>query len=113
MTTILRSVAQGMRAKLVCVLILAISFSLNAQVSKEDMLKSIRIDKLQHPYLFFTKDEIPAIQKRIQTDQESKNIMAGLMMRAHRWLYFQIKDPAPMPPSHPRYVVNGSEADRY
>ena len=32
-TTILRSVAQGMRAKLVCVLILAVSFSLNAQVS--------------------------------------------------------------------------------
>ena len=102
-----------MRSGLLCVLILAISFSLNAQVSKEDMLKSIRIDKLQHPYLFFTKDEIPAMQKRIQTDQESKDIMAGLIMRAHRWLYFEIKDPAPLPPSHPRYVANGSEADRY
>ena len=44
MTTILRTVAQDIRGKLVCVLILAISFSLNAQVSKEDMLKSIKID---------------------------------------------------------------------
>ncbi|TSA20346.1 hypothetical protein D4R75_07695 [bacterium] len=106
MATILRSIAQGIRGKIVCVLILAISFSLNAQVSKEDMLKSIRIDKLQHPYLFFTKDEIPAIQKRIQTDQESKDIMAGLMMKAHRWLYFQIKDPAPEFPRHPRYAAD-------
>jgi hypothetical protein len=113
MTTILKTVAQGMRGKLTCVLMLAIAFSLNAQVSKEDMLKSIKIDKLQHPYLFFTKDEIPAIQERIQTDQESKDIMAGILMRAHRWLYFQIKDPAPMPPSHPRYVVNGSKVDEY
>ena len=113
MRSILRFVAQGIRSKLVCVLILAISFSLNAQVSKEDMLKSIRIDKLQHPYLFFTMDEIPAIRKRIQSDRESKDIMADLLARGHRYLYFQIKDPAPLPPSHPRYVANGSEADRY
>ena len=113
MTTILRSIGQGKKGKIVCLLILAISFSLNAQVSKEDMLKSIRIDKLQHPYLFFTKDEIPAMQKRIQTDQESKDIMASILMRGHRWLYFEIKDPAPMPPSHPRYVKNGAAVDEY
>ncbi|TSA20344.1 hypothetical protein D4R75_07685 [bacterium] len=106
MTAILRTVAQGIRGKLVCVLILVISFSVNAQVSKEDMLKNIKIDKLQHPYLFFTKDDIPAMQKRIQSDQESKDVMAGLMMQAHRWLYFQIKDPAPEFPRHPRYVAD-------
>ena len=113
MTTLLRTVAHGMKGKVVCFLILAISCSLNAQVSKEDILKSIKIDKLQHPYLFFTKDEIPAIQKRIQTDQESKDIMASLLMQGHRWLYFQIKDPAPMPPRHPRYTVNGEGVDDY
>jgi hypothetical protein len=113
MTTIQRSANHIIRGSLVSVLILAISFSMNAQVSKEDMLKSIRIDKLQHPYLFFTKDEIPAIQKRIQTDQESKDIMASLLMRGHRYLYFEIKDPPPTQPVHPRYAVNGSDADRY
>jgi hypothetical protein len=106
MTTKLKSIAQGMRAELVFILVLAISFSLNAQVSKEDMLKSIKIDKLQHPYLFFTKDEIPAIQKRIQTDPETKDVWAGLMMKAHRWLYFQIKDPPPEFPRHPRYSAD-------
>jgi hypothetical protein len=113
MTTIQRTVAQAVRRKIVCVLILAISFSLNAQVSKEDMVKSIKIDKLQHPYLFFKKDEIPAIQKRIQSDQECKDIMAGLLMKAHRWLYFEIKDPAPEFPRHPRYSAGGREYFTY
>jgi hypothetical protein len=113
MTALFGSVAQSARGKIVCVLVLAISLSLNAQVSKEQMAKSIRIEKLQHPYLFFTKDEIPAIQKRIQSDQECKDIMADLLARGHRYLYFQIKDPAPIPPGHPRYVANGSEADSY
>ncbi|MCX6142355.1 MAG: heparinase II/III family protein [Ignavibacteriales bacterium] len=113
MTTIPRSIARGARGKILCVLILAISFSLNAQVTKEQIAKSIQIEKLQHPYLYFTKDEIPAILKRIQSDQECKDIMASLMMRAHRWLYFQIKDPAPLPPKHPRYVVGGNPAFSY
>jgi len=111
--TFLRSVSQGTTIKRVWALILAISCSVNAQVSKEQMAESIRREELQHPYLFFTKDEIPAMQKRLQSDQVSKDIMAGLVMQAHRWLYFPIKDPSPLPPSHPRYVVNGSEADMY
>jgi hypothetical protein len=107
MTAIRRTVTQGARYAILCVLIVALSTSANAQVSKEDMLKSINIKNLQHPYLFFTKDEIPAIQKRIQTDPESKEVMAGLMMQAHRWLYFEIKDPAPEFPRHPRYASEG------
>jgi hypothetical protein len=113
MTTIIRALAHNTVGRVLCVLIVPISFSLNAQASKEDMLKSINIGKLQHPYLLFRKDEIPAIQKRIQADQQCKDIMAELLMRGHRYLYFQIKDPAPTPPSHPRYLANGSEADRY
>jgi len=113
MTTIPQTIAQGTRVKILCVLILAISFSLNAQVSKEEMLKSIGIDKLQHPYLFFSNADKPAILKRIQSDPQCKDVMAGLMAQGHRWLYFELKDPAPMPPSHPRYVTNGNEADRY
>ncbi|MCX6142354.1 MAG: heparinase II/III family protein [Ignavibacteriales bacterium] len=113
MGTIPRSIAQSARGKILCVLILAISFSLNAQVTKEQIAKSIQIEKLQHPYLFFTKGDIPAILKRIESDQECKDIMASLKVRAHRWLYFQIKDPAPLPPKHPRYVVGGNPAFSY
>jgi hypothetical protein len=113
MTTRQRSVGRGIRGMFVCILILAISISLNAQVSKEDMLKSIKIEKLQHPYLFFTKDEIPAIQKRIQTEPESRDVMAGLKMQAHRWMYFQIKDPAPGFPRHPRYASEGRDYFSY
>jgi hypothetical protein len=101
------------RLGLACVLILAISCSLNAQVSKEEMLKSINIAKLQHPYLFFTKNEIPAMQKRIQSDPESKHVMTGVMMRAHRWLSFQIKDPAPEFLRHPRYAAAGGDYVEY
>lgn len=113
MATTLGTGAQGRRGGIVSVLILAIAFSLNAQVSKEDIRQSVGIEKLQHPYLFFTKDEIPAIQKRIQSDPETGDIMAGLTMQAHRWLTFPIKDPAPMPPTHPRFAANGAEADKY
>ena len=109
MATILRTVAQGIRGKLVCVLILAISFSLNAQVSKEDMLKSIKIDKLQHPYLFFTNAEKPTMLKRIQSNPESKDVWAALLQKGHRWMYFRLRDPAPLPPKHPRYAASGND----
>ncbi|MCX6142353.1 MAG: heparinase II/III family protein, partial [Ignavibacteriales bacterium] len=113
MTTIPRSIAQSARGKILCVLILAISFSLNAQVTKEQVAKSIPTEKLQHPYLFFTKAEIPAMQKRIQTDQQCKEIMSSLLVRGHRWLYFQVKDPPPPFAKHPRYSAEGREYSGY
>jgi hypothetical protein len=96
------------RSGILFLLVLTINFSLFGQVSKEEMQKTIAISKLQHPYLFFTNDEKPAILKRIQSDPASKSIMAGLLQRGHRYMYFQIREPAPMPPKHPRYVAAGT-----
>lgn len=115
MTTKIKCIAQSATVEILflCVLVFPISFPVIAQISKEDLQKSIRIEKLQHPYLFFTKDDKPAMLKRIQSDQECKNVMASLLAEGHRLLYVPIKDPPPPPAKHPRYAVNGFEAISY
>ncbi len=113
MTTTRKPVSKIVQGAILCALLLAAGRLAMAQGSKEDLARSIPIDRLQHPYLFFSDSDKPAMRQRIQADPASRDTMAALLAQGHRWLYFQVKDPAPMPPSHPRYVANGSEADRY
>jgi hypothetical protein len=84
-----------------------------AQVSAGDLAKSINIEKLQHPYLYFNEAEKPAILKRIQTDPESKDIMAGLLAEGHRLLYVPVKNPPPPRLEHPRFAVGPDQANAY
>jgi hypothetical protein len=100
-------------SKMLCVFLFPFSVSLNAQVSIEQLSKSIRIEKLQHPYLFFTSDEKPVILERIRSDKECKNIMAGLLAEGHRLMYVPIKNPPPTSPKHPRYAAGEDPAAAY
>jgi hypothetical protein len=79
------------------------SVSLNAQVTKEEISKVIKIDKLQHPYLFFTNESKHQIMDRIKSDRESQRIWESLLAKGHRYLYVPIKNPAPAQPIHPRF----------
>jgi len=97
----------------ICTLVVLLDASLDAQVTTQDLTRAIQIEKLQHPYLYFTNEDKPAILKRIQTDPESKTIMNGLLAEGHRLLYVPVKDPPPARIKHPRYAASGDEANTY
>jgi len=65
----------------------AISYS---QVSKSDIDKAIDISSLNHPYLYFTEQEKPAILERINTDTESNYIFQKLQAEANMWLQMPV-----------------------
>ncbi len=111
--TRLTTFAHNTRSLLPCLLLMLIACSLNAQLNREDLSKSINAGQLQHPYLFFTDEDKPAILKRIQSDKESKDIMAGLMAEGHRFLNMPIRKEAPPAPRNPRYYVEDTEATRH
>ncbi|MDP2887310.1 MAG: heparinase II/III family protein [Ignavibacteria bacterium] len=97
----------------VSTLVVLLAAPLEAQVTTQDLAKAIGIEKLQHPYLYFTNEDKPAILKRIQTDPECKRIMAGLLAEGHRFLSVPVKDPPPARLKHPRYAAGGDEAKDY
>jgi len=97
----------------VCIIISLVGPSLAAQVTVQDLTGAITVERLQHPYLYFTNEDKPAILKRIQTDPECKHIMAGLLAEGHRLLYVPVKHPPPDQLKHPRYTAGGDEAKDY
>jgi len=83
------------------------------QPTRDDIAKSIRPERLQHPYLFFNGEEKKALQQRIQSAKEPKTIMAALLAEGHRFLFVPVRDPAPLSPKHPRYAAEADEASQY
>lgn len=67
-----------------------------AQLSKTDIDKAIDISSLQHPYLYFTEEEKPALIKRIETDPESKDIFRQLQAEAKMWLSMPVDKNIPV-----------------
>lgn len=82
------------------------------QVTKQDVMKSIRQKELKHPYLYFTDREKPEILKRIKNDPESHNMMARLLVEANRLLFTPVEKQAPVQQKNPRYWTDG-KAIRY
>ncbi len=76
---------------------------LSAQVNKDDIVKAIDINSLQHPYLYFTKQEKPAILKRIKNDPECADIYAKLLAEANRLLYTPVESKPPAVDKNPRF----------
>ncbi|MGH7492308.1 MAG: heparinase II/III domain-containing protein [bacterium] len=58
-----------------------------AQISKSDVDKTIDAKALNHPYLLFSEDEKPRIRQRLETDQESRDIMKRLLAEGNRLLH--------------------------
>ncbi len=80
--------------------------NINAQVTPEDIAKSLRKD-LQHPYLYFTEQEKPAILERIENDPELKNIMERLLAECNRLLYTPVEKVLPRQLRDSRFDTSG------
>lgn len=113
MITMTKAFAAAGNAGMLCMLVALSWASLNAQITNEDVSKALKVGSLQHPYLFFTEADKPAILRRIQTDPESKSIMEGLLAEGHRFLYVLVKNPPPPRMEHPRYAASGDLHNQY
>lgn len=80
-------------------------FSLNAQISKQQISESLH-GRLSHPYLFFSADEKKDILTLINNDQESKQIYDRQLVEANRLMYTPIEK-FPPETDHPRYDSDG------
>lgn len=82
----------------------------HAQVSKEDIDKAIDISSLQHPYLYFTEQEKPALLSRIENDQESNDVFRKLKAEAKVWMHMPVDKDIPIQGKNTR--AGFSEYDR-
>jgi len=80
------------------------------QVSPDDIKKSIDIQGLTHPYLIFSAKEKPELLKRIQSDNECRDIMKALLVEGNRLLYQPVDYHVPQQGRNPR--AGWTEADR-
>jgi len=91
-------------------IVLAFSLTLSAQVNKDDIDKAIDIKSLQHPYLYFTDEEKPALLDRIENDPECNDIFRRLQAEAKMWLFMPVDRNIPIQGKHTR--AGWSEHDR-
>ncbi|MDP2982429.1 MAG: heparinase II/III family protein [Candidatus Latescibacter sp.] len=84
---------------------------LQAQITSQDIQKALN-KNLQHPYLYFTGEEKPAILERIKNDPECRDIIERMLAEANRYLYTPVNPQAPMEEKNTRYYSNG-EYDNY
>lgn len=92
--------------KIFFVMLFLFAINLNAQASKEEVAKALNIDKLQHPYLFFTNDEKPMLLERIKNDPEAKKIMEGLLAEGNRFLKMPFEKKTLYDVENPRFESN-------
>ena len=81
-----------------------------AQVSKQDIDKAINITDLQHPYLYFTEQEKPAILKRIKEDPESNKIFRRLKAQCDMYMHMPVD--RTIPPQGKNTRADWTEEDR-
>ena len=94
--------------------LIVLSFSLlsSAQVNKDDIDKAIDINSLQHPYLYFTEEEKPAILNRIENDPESNDIFRRLQAEAKMWLEMPVDRNIPIRGKNTRAGWSKYDRDR-
>ncbi len=91
-------------------IILTLFSSVSAQITKADIDKAIDIESLQHPYLYFTDSEKPAMLDRIETDPESRDIFRRMQAEAKMLLEMPVDRNIPIQGKNTR--ANWSEYDR-
>ena len=89
---------------------MALSLALSAQITKVDIDKAMDIKSLQHPYLYFTEEEKPALLNRIENDPESNDIFRRLQAEANMWLHMPVDRDIPVQGKNTR--AGWSENDR-
>ena len=91
------------------ILFVAVSTSL-ADVTQTDVDKAIDKSKLEHPYLYFSEKDKPAILERIKNDPECRDIMNRLLAEANRLMYTPVEKIIPIQGRNTR--ADWSEYDR-
>jgi len=86
-------------------------FNIYSQVSKKDIDKSIKFSGLQHPYLYFTEEEKPALIERIKTDQESHYIFERLKAECKMLLSMPVDKNIPVQGKNTRADWTASDRD--
>jgi Heparinase II/III-like protein len=73
-------------------------------ITENELIKSIPVHELEHPYLFFNNQDKQAIINRLKNEPESEHIFAAIIAEGHRFLHVPIQDPEPPHPKHNRYL---------
>ena len=71
-------------------------------VSAHEIGRSIALESLQHPYLYFSNSDKEAILERIRNDYESRLIMEGLLAEAFKLLHQPVVYEIPVQGLNPR-----------
>ncbi len=80
----------------ILVLLAFFSTSVSAQATKSDLDIAIDIGTLQHPYLYFSENEKPAMLERIKNDPECADIFRRLEAQAKMWLAMPVDKNIPV-----------------
>ncbi|MCE5249904.1 heparinase II/III family protein [bacterium] len=99
-----------MKYALVFALILAAAVSQAAADITSQDIQSALPDKPEHPYLYFSAQDKPAILERIQSDPESGGIMKKLREEADRLLEKTIEPEVPVQPKNPNFTGSNPRA---
>ena len=87
------------------VAVMTLVFTPCMAVTPEEIAQAIGID-LDHPYLYFSSDELPELRERIANDPKSRKIYEELLAEANRLLYTPVEKNAPVVDKNPRYSGN-------
>lgn len=90
---------------LLAVFALTLTVPLVAQVTTQDINKAIG-DDLDHPYLYFSSDEVSELREQVGSDPKSRQIYKELLAEANRLLYTPVEKQAPVQDKNPRYSGN-------
>ena len=101
----------GMMAKFtlkaIVIVVMALGVSSCQEVTPEKMGRAIG-DNLDHPYLYFSSDEVPELRERIRNDEVCKDIYARLLTEGKRLLSTEVEKTPPPEDRNPRYTDNWS-----
>lgn len=97
---------------------ISVATSSFSQLTKSDIDKAIDISTLEHPYLYFTEEEKPALIERIKTDPESNDIFRKLEAQAKMWMHMPVDRNIPIQGKNTRagwsaYDTDGKYAKYY
>jgi len=79
--------------------------SLSADIRADDITQALP-KNLRHPYLYFTKDEKPALLERIKSNPECHDLLSRFLAEGNRLLYTPVEQQPPLKENNPDFSGN-------